>query len=56
MDHRGSKVSIHQKEGIKMDLVTDIWIRRCIGVASVLIALGVFALAVTSLIRVIRWW
>jgi len=54
MDHSRSKVSIHSKERIKMDLVTDIWIRRCIGVATVLITMGVFALAVTPLISVIR--
>ncbi len=39
-----------------MDLVTDAWIRRCLGIATVLIALGVLSLAATPLVSAIRWW
>lgn len=51
-----SKVEIHLKRGIKMDIVTDAWIRRCIGIAVVLGALSVFTLAATPLVSVIKWW
>ena len=39
-----------------MDLVTDKWIRRCIGISLVLVALSCVALAVTPLVHAIRWW
>ena len=37
-----------------MDIVTDIWIRRCIGAAIVIAALSILALAVTPLVSVLR--
>lgn len=39
-----------------MDLITDNWIRRCIGIAIVLVAFSVLALAATPLIYASRWW
>lgn len=39
-----------------MDLVTDSWTRRCIGLAIVIIALGCFALFATPMVNAIRWW
>lgn len=37
-----------------MDIVTDVWIRRCIGIAIVLAALGLLALAITPLVSVLK--
>lgn len=39
-----------------MDLVTDAWIRKCIGIAIVFAGAGMFALALAPLLHVIRWW
>ncbi|MBO2582477.1 hypothetical protein [Shewanella algae] len=45
MNDSKSKVEIHPKRGLKMELVTDKWIRKCIGFAVVIVALSVLLLA-----------
>lgn len=39
-----------------MDIVTDKWIRTCVGIAVVLVGMAVLALAITPAIHAIRWW
>lgn len=56
MNHNRSKVEIHPTKGLSMDLVMDSWVRRCIGIAIILCGLAVFVLAMTPIIKVIRWW
>jgi hypothetical protein len=51
-----AKLEIHPKRGLKMDMVTDKWIRTCVGIALVLVGLAVLALAITPAIHAIRWW
>ncbi len=53
MDDNRSRVEIHPKEGLKMDLVTDRWIRVCIGVSLLLVSLGCLLLAATPLVKVL---
>lgn len=56
MNHSRTKVEIHPKRGLKMDVVTDRWIRICIGVAVVLISMAVLALAVTPALYALSSW
>ena len=56
MDDNRSTVEIHPREGLKMDLVTDKWIRFCIGLAIVLMAVGGLMLAATPMVHAVRWW
>ncbi len=56
MDSSKSKIEIHPKRGLKMDLVTDKWIRQCVGIAVILASLGVLLLAATPIVYAIRWW
>ena len=51
-----SRVRIHPQEGLEMDMITDSWVRRCIGVSVVIVALAVLLLAAAPLASVIRWW
>lgn len=56
MNSSKSKLEIHPKRGLKMDLVTDKWIRGCIGVAVILTSIAIVLLASTPLVYAIRWW
>lgn len=56
MNDARTKLEIHPKRGLKMDAVTDKWIRTCIGAAVVIVSMAVLALAVTPAIHAIRWW
>ncbi|MEO3879263.1 hypothetical protein [Rheinheimera fenheensis] len=56
IDDSRTKLEIHPKRGLKMDMVTDKWIRICVGIAVVLIGLAVLALAITPALHAIRWW
>ena len=55
-DNSRAKLEIHPERGLKMDMVTDKWIRRCIGITVVLVGLAVLALAFTPALHAIRWW
>lgn len=39
-----------------MDIATDTWVMRCIGIAVVLAGLSMFVLAVTPLVSVVKGW
>jgi hypothetical protein len=55
IDNSRTKVEIHPKRGLKMDVVTDKWIRICVGIAMVIVAL--LALAVTPALYALgTWW
>ena len=45
-----TKLELHPKEGLKMEMYSDRFVRVCVGVAVLLIALGMFALMVTPLV------
>jgi len=45
-----TKLELHPKEGLKMEMYSSPFIRMCIGIAVLLVALGMFALMVTPLI------
>jgi hypothetical protein len=40
----------------EMSIVTDKWIRICLGIAVILAGASIFALAITPLMYAIRWW
>jgi len=44
------------QNGLKMNMITDHWIRRCIGIAIVGTSMGLFLLLATPFIHAIRWW
>jgi hypothetical protein len=56
MNDSRSRVEIHPKKGIKMDMIVDNWIRRCIGITLVLFGLAGLVLAAAPLIYAMRWW
>lgn len=39
-----------------MDMVTDRWVRACIGVAIILISLSFVLMAAAPLVTAMRWW
>lgn len=39
-----------------MDLVTDRWIRVCIGLSIIIASISMLALAATPFVNAIRWW
>jgi hypothetical protein len=49
-------LEIGLREGIKVDMATDPWVRRCIGIAVVIVAVAVLVLALPPLVTAIRWW
>jgi len=55
-DVNRTELEIHPTCGLKMNLVTDRWIRICIGTCLLLVAGGCFLLAATPFIRAVRWW
>jgi hypothetical protein len=55
-DDNRSTIEIHPHQGIKMSIVTDKWIRICLGIAVILAGASIFALAITPLMYAIRWW
>ncbi len=52
-DDNKSRLEINLRKGITMDIVTDTWIRRCIGIAIVVGSLAMFALAIAPLVKII---
>jgi hypothetical protein len=55
-DDSRAKIEIHPKRGLKMDIVTDKWLRGCVGIAVLVVSLSVLVLALAPLLYVIRWW
>ena len=53
MNSNRSRLEIHPKEGLKMDLVTDKWIRFCAGMAILMVGAGCFLLAATPFVSVV---
>ena len=49
-------VEIHPKEGLKMEMYASPFVRVCIGVAVLLVALGLLLLMATPFVQVLRWW
>lgn len=49
-DYSKTKLELHPKEGLKMEMYSSPFIRMCIGIAVLLVSLGMFALMVTPLI------
>ncbi len=39
-----------------MDIVTDKWLRGCVGIAVLVVSLSVLVLSLAPLLYVIRWW
>ena len=56
MNDSRTKVEIHPKRGLKMDVVTDKWIRICVGIAMVIVAVAVLALAITPALYALSTW
>ncbi|RKW11023.1 MAG: hypothetical protein D8H94_14210 [Cardiobacterium sp.] len=51
-----ARVEIHPKEGLKMEMYASPFVRVCIGVAVLLVALGLLLLMATPFVQVLRWW
>lgn len=51
-----ARVEIHPKEGLKMEIYASPFVRVCIGVAVLLVALGLLLLMATPFVQVLRWW
>lgn len=49
-DYSKTKLELHPKERLKMEMYSSPFIRMCIGIAVLLVSLGMFALMVTPLI------
>ena len=52
-DYSKTKLELHPKEGLKMEMYSSPFIRMCIGIAVLLVLLGMFALMVTPLISAV---
>jgi len=51
-----TQLEIHPKNGLTMNMITDRWIRICIGIAIIGMYTGVFLLLATPFIHAIGWW
>ena len=52
-DYSKTKLELHPKEGLKMEMYSSPFIRMCIGIAVLLVSLEMFALMVTPLISAV---
>ncbi|WP_323842975.1 hypothetical protein [Moraxella sp. Pampa] len=50
------KFILHPKEGVKMEGLVTPFLRFCIGISILMVALGVLGLMITPFIHAIKWW
>ena len=49
-----TKMELHPKEGMKLEIYASPFIRACIGTAVLLVSLGLLALMITPLVHVLK--
>ncbi|MCP2041676.1 hypothetical protein L1281_002287 [Neisseria sp. HSC-16F19] len=54
MKYNKTKMELHPKEGMKLEMYASPFIRACIGIAILLISIGLLALMVTPLVSTLK--
>lgn len=54
MKYSKTKLELHPKEGMKLEIYASPFIRACIGIAVLAVSFGLFALMVTPLVRALH--